>query len=471
LYYSNFRQMVRRFRPSMLIPALAAHSAERYSISSVDKDYTKGGSPWAVSAMARESLIYSNEFRSNEAPTRRDIDRLYNAFNETSDLRGDDGIAQIVTPIAYEQFGYQESTFEELSRTAALLNDPTLGPEIAWSDILGMPLGEAVRAAFILRFLTEKNGGRYEPAHFDEPYMTDVFEKAAPKEQLETMAKALTVTVEGARELNRNVPAVGKRLQRHAFNPLVARPLIDLGERGIWAPQPMLISASMFPNSLYYRGIQMWGSSFARTLGSINEQYVGKQLRLLAKDSLLPEIEFKPGHLTVDWIWITDAAVVLVECKSARLTLGAKAGDDSLSENVTRSVGKGRAQIDTTARLIRAKHPALSHVPSDRPILGMVVTAEPFYLANSGIPEYHFQSLTPSLVVSLRELETWVCLSPTRAVDFLSEVLADPEKRTWAMSSAMSTDERVRRNPILDDAWSQYSFLSETDHGPHAVGD
>jgi hypothetical protein len=46
-------------------------------------------------------------------------------------------------------------------------------------------------------------------------------------------------------------------------------------------------------------------------------------------------------------------------------------------------LGKAIDQIDITAQLITDRDPAVTAVPADRPVLGLVVTLEPFHIANA----------------------------------------------------------------------------------------
>jgi len=457
---------VRRFPPSRFLPALAAHTAQ---LDPLIRGYGRpndGRWPWAASAMARESVLYSNEYRHGGTPTESDFARLYNHFNASYDPDDPDddapSVSDIVTPLVHEQFGYGESEFEELSRVWALYGDPTLGTSIPWDEVFGIDLGEVARAALVLHAWVAHNGGFIDFSLFDAPHMQVVFERVAPRAELEQLIRHFTTTVDDARALNAAAPPVAAHRQRFAFNPFVARPLIDLGGGGLWAPQSMLVSRAIFPTNLYYVGMKQWGLPFAENLGARVEQYVGRQLRLIAGDHLEGEIRYAKGDKSVDWIWVTERAVVLIECKSARMTLGAKAADNSLGAVVARSLGKAREQIDRTAALIQDRHVAFAHIPADRPVIGLIVTAEPFYLGNAGIlPGYGAQGTTPAQVVSLRELERFVCLDEFEAVELLRSVLADPEKRTWSLASVMKGVRDVGKNPILELAWSNYAYLDE----------
>lgn len=102
---------------------------------------------------------------------------------------------------------------------------------------------------------------------------------------------------------------------------------------------------------------------------------------------------------------MSESAVILVECKAARLTLDAQAGGESLATVMQRYLGEAREQIDRTARLIRDAHPAFECIPKDRPIVGMVTTAEPFYLAGTPFSGFASSGEVPVVTMSLRDLE------------------------------------------------------------------
>lgn len=461
--YSEFRQAVRRYRPSNLLPFLATYSAARElksTISTAGKWF-----PWAISAIAKESVLSGTEFRNAEIDD-RGLKRLVDLLNLSSDLVANPSAASLLTPIMYEQFPYQESLYEEMGRTHALLvhNEPRQ-PAIQWNDLLGIGLDEAMRASIVLHAWVVNNAGRFDRAILDMPHFQQIYEEVAPRQDLEMTSSLLSANIselKKARAYADEQAPMPDRLERYAFNPLKSTPLVDLGAQGIWAPQTMLVPRAFTGPNLYYRGLGKWGKTFADGLGDRTQRYVGRQLALLEGVKLYPEIEYARSQHSVDWLWVSDSAVILVECKAARLTLDAQAGGSSLTTVMQRYLGAARKQIDKTARLIREGHPAFALIPKDRPVVGIVTTAEQFYLAGTPFSGFASSGEVPVSTLSLRDLEFLVGLSELEATKMVVDH-AHPDGEGGRFGGAFSTDAMKRQNPILKEAWDHYEFLAKMD--------
>jgi len=332
VWYSHVTQAVRQYRPSQFLPFLASYSAERERAETAGN--TAQWFPWAISALAKESLLRGNEHRHGyiDGPG---LARLIHDFNRSGRVEPGQTPASLVTPIMYEQFPYQESLFEEMARTHALLvhNEPGQ-PAIPWEELLGVALDKAMRASHILHAWVVNNNGRYDPSILDMPHFREVFEKAAPRSEIEATASLLISDIADLKRARADADAKRRlptALERYAFNPLKSRPLVDLGARGIWAPQTVLVPRVFLGPNLYHRGLARWGRTFTDGLGNRTERYVGRQLALMDGIEVYPEIEYAKDTKSIDWIWVSEAAIVLVECKAARLTLDAQAGGETLA--------------------------------------------------------------------------------------------------------------------------------------------
>ncbi|WP_447925142.1 hypothetical protein [Georgenia muralis] len=83
---------------------------------------------------------------------------------------------------------------------------------------------------------------------------------------------------------------------------------------------------------------------------------------------------------------------------------------------------KARNQINRSAAHIRNQHPSFSFVPSDRPILGAVVTAEPYYLAHSESLRTTFEPTTVTTVhLGPEDLELLVMVPPSHIRETLTD--------------------------------------------------
>lgn len=116
--------------------------------------------PWAIAAAAKASIVASNEHRRPGA-TGKDVLQicaLYNALETPlADDPGDssESVGAFFVRTSYEQFRYQQSHFEEISRFAALFEgiddlDTEVLDAALIKRLLGCSLGEFIVAGFVL---------------------------------------------------------------------------------------------------------------------------------------------------------------------------------------------------------------------------------------------------------------------------------------------------------------------------------
>jgi hypothetical protein len=131
--------LVRRYRPSSLVPLVAATAAQHMTQES-----------WlaVLAEIARISLAHGNEHR--QPATMEHLDACCAAFNAVGDSQlgsGDPhGLPSFLLRISTEQLEYQTGLLHEMSRTAALFDQIPLDPATkvlvpGWQEILfGVPL-------------------------------------------------------------------------------------------------------------------------------------------------------------------------------------------------------------------------------------------------------------------------------------------------------------------------------------------
>ncbi len=466
----EYRQRVRRYKPSSLLPLIAA-AAVRYReqkdwLNSPYRKYT----PWALADAARVSLAYGTEFNRADA-TDRDLLQILNAYSRFDDpfLRNED-LRAFMLRMAGEQLTWQSSDYEALARTAAIFTQtPQLEPaeclRPGWdTGLFGCTLQEYVGTAQLVWASAIACGGRFNPALFDTPDGKLIARHVGRDTVVRVIDAHFATGAEQFRAENKlaaDRTGPDDHLRRFTYNPLRGHPLLTGFGPGYLCPMPQLAWAKATPWGVYFTGLGHYGDRFARDLGHLFEQYIGRQLRLLADAQILPEITYSSrtgSRKTVDWIVVLPEVVLLVEVKSAIPTEPVRLGTPDATGAMLSKIGKAFTQIDITAQLIADRNPALAAVPADRPVLGLAVTLEPFHVANA---EFNLlpAARTPVTVADAAEIEILVTITDTPPGRLLLDRAADDVRSTWSLDTALNGHARSR-NPILDDAWNSYPWAS-----------
>ena len=471
--FSEFQQLARRVRPSVLLPALAALTLANVT-GTPGQRLNLTAPPWAVAVAARENILRGNEYRSDKIDGDY-LRRLFNAHNDIADpdTASDDDIdvLALLTRIVYDQFPYNESIFEELSRTHALMVEgannldlEVLNDDNTWERLVGAPLGQAVGATFFLQVGANVNAGWYDTTWLDRPDVQNIYDKW-PRAVIEQRAAALTSTVAEFKTAYEQAPKPPAGHERYAYNPLVARPFIHMPDGRALAPQPRLILRTITPGGLYYRGMNEYGSPFARDLGKLTERYVGELLANLDPESELhPEIRYGKGNgqASTDWFLVLPSVVVMFEVKSARYGLLDRAAVPGYENSVIGLLNKAINQLAKTNEHLDNHHDRFKHIPNDRPRVGIIVTGEPYYLANSTwMRDRVAPSPIPTIVASLRDIEHLAGLPLHQVEAQLVAIANDPERSTWNLSTALKDNPEQGRSPVLQRAWDNYPWLEE----------
>lgn len=472
--FDQFRQIVRRYPPSELLPTLA-----RLSIASGEPPFTDAAlataPPWATALIARESALWGNEHRQGEV-TADAIRILMNAHNniregeerpETAQEVGD-SLLDIMIRIAYEQFPYQESIFEEVSRSHALMVEGATEIDVevlndnAWHEFLGAPLGEVVGATFFLQVAANENQGWFDHTWLDRDDMQELFQRW-PREVIEHRAEQLSSTFEEFKDAYEAEPHPPVGYERYAYNPLVDRPFLKMPDGRLLAPQPKLILRTVSPGALYYDAIRHFDQPFGRDLGHLTGHYVGKQLRSIEPTAdVEPEFKYKQGKQTLDstdWFLILPSLVVLIEVKSARFGLLERAAFGEYRDKVKGLLNKAASQLQKSSEAMDGGVPEFAHIPTNRPRIGIIVTGEPLYMTNTHwVRDLLDEATFPTLTASLREIESLCSLPRDEIESQLISIMNDPDRPTWALGNALHNEPGTHRNLILERAWNAYPW-------------
>jgi hypothetical protein len=128
--YDEFRQRVRRYRRSDVLRAVASLAAEMQRAAfqqGPPVQVPKYVNEFSLAGVARTALIAGNEHRGQPL-SRDDLVLLCGyclnvADPALKDMAGLDRLRQLMSRIAFEQFGFQYSEMENVGRTLSLLLD------------------------------------------------------------------------------------------------------------------------------------------------------------------------------------------------------------------------------------------------------------------------------------------------------------------------------------------------------------
>jgi hypothetical protein len=472
--YQDFIAAARRHAPSVLLPVLAAVSAKQFDGGGYRHRRDEVIFPWVIAAAARENIAYGNEHRSTDPVTLKDLGRLRNiytnlhdSFVDTADQPG--SLDSFLVRTAFEQFPYQHSRFEDMSRILLLFDRQYSGLSCSvmstdgWQQLLGLPLEAFMRAAFFILVGANNNAGWFDPAWLTQPNLQPAMEllQLSAQDVMAVFGRVFGADFADVKTRAQAERNPDSRLQRFDPNPLMETPFVRLPDGRYLAPSTHFVAQRLSPASIYYLALAHWDVSFCNDLGKVTEVYVGEQLDLVETEVVLHDVEYRKGSNAADYVVSLHGLTLVVEVKSARVARLGRLDRQGYLDDLNKDVGKALGQIKRTGEMIRDGHPAFSRIDSRQQIRGIVVTAEPHYMLNS--PLYRGQIADPGFptaILSLRELEHAIAAARAgNAVElFMALTTWGPDGTnvgTVIAAHEQSLGIKLARNPLLDAAFER----------------
>ena len=421
--------------------------------------------PFSLAAIARD-VVLNGPKRGGRRPRLEDLERLCNRYLNLYDpifstRRTSGSFDRYTVRIAYEQFAFQLSPLSELARswvlyseTPEMMHEPRLD-SASWAGVLGCDLDDFIRTNFIWYIKAMRNNGWVD---LEDLPTNEIIAQAGLR--LDTDVKTvgemlLTASFTELRNHPQNSKVI-KGLEKYRFNPFEAKPYLRIAGNYL-APSLHLAAQRTWTRNLYYDRVREPG--FTDALGPVFETYIGRQLRLLSKEitcTIYDKVIFDRGNgeeESIDWFVVFQELVLLVEVKSTRLTEESRLGLDRLQPDIGRTLGIAFKQLETTAQMMREGAIEFSHLPVDRPLLGLAVTLEPYWILGD-------QDLLPiqphgivAHPVSCGELEDMVSAGLAGPITSnLMKLVSDSRVGGRRFNSALSGLPKVD-NPILDNAF------------------
>jgi hypothetical protein len=419
-----------------------------------------------LAGVARTALIAGNEHR-DQPLSRDDLVLLCGyclnvADPALKDMAGLDRLRQLMSRIAFEQFGFQYSEMENVGRTLSLLLDQATYCEGAptaeeWIRTLGVPLEDFMRTGFALHVAIVRNNGAISRQLLRADHVAQIFAPLPADDALDIADRLFVATPEQHAAWGRQMEVPGR--EKWSPNPLLPWPLVAISD-DLVGPSPRYIIDRITPTGLYFIGLDAFGTRFTDALGCMFERYVGVQLRLLRHTIVHDEVVYgSPERRTTDFFVVTDEVVVLVEAKASRPVLATRVVQPEGNEDIGKKIGNARSQILATAKLIEDGHPAVAHIPNDRPLRGLVVTLEPFHLVQTFLFEDVLgDASVPITITSAHELEGVVAMLAERpdVGERLLQALTPQPDSPPSLREAVK-DLTPVPNPILSNGWDRFT--------------
>jgi hypothetical protein len=473
--YEDFVQAVRRFRRADLLRLVARVAIHLEDSGQLALPNQGGGitpvTQFSLATVAKECAVRGNDHRS-AVPTLDDLVRLCDRYLDASEAlepKAPGSLGRFLIQTAFEQFPWQIPLSEELGRSHALFVEAahSFGSESIvedlWQGVLGCSISDYVGAVFVWFVGAMKHGGQVEPEWIDQQNFAPVRAKIDRDTLLSVLAQLKATPVQ-LREIAASVSRLDSRYRRYEFNPLQTRPVIELGNETLIAPQPLFVIRKATATGLFYEAIAAQGKSFADELGKVFEHYVGLQLRDIPDVRVHDEIVFgKEQERSVDYFIATDETLILVEVKSTRLSAEARVAGPRLVADLQRGLGKAFEQINRSAASIKEGHPDFAHLPRRERLAGLVVTLEPYFVAHTpDIRDFVGQDPgIPTIVSAAREVEHLVAVGQETAVGpVLDAIFVAPRSAEGVFAQLGQTivDHPAGDNPMLERAWASYPW-------------
>ena len=472
--YTEFTDYARRFSQVDLLAGIARIAA---ALPDGPASAYTPARPWALAGLAKASIVHGNPYRTIPARP-QDITLGCAIFDKIKPGQTDDAardpLFNILTRMAYEQFAYQESPGNELARAESLFNGYSGRKPLqvlntaGVNELLGAPVRDAAGVAIMLAGAAFAADGFFDPAVLDHEDYARVLEEL-PKERILSVIDTCFVTdIADFRRRNKMAPQL-TNLDQYMFNPLTSRPFLRLDDGRLLAPVPQLIPRRLSPIEFYYDGLGRWDRTYMEDMGELFEDYVGRQLQDLPDVTVHSEILYggKSGKekKSIDWIVVFDDLVLLVEAKAARVDAAGRAGTQVAKRPATKTLSDAFEQIDVTHEQIMARTKEFSHIPTDRPFIGLVATLDPWYTANFGAPDFPYHPQVPCLTAPIRSIETLIGIGRRRsASEVLKQIAASSQLSTWDLGAALHDfQDPTDTNPILMAAYAGLPFNPQPD--------
>ncbi len=306
-------------------------------------------------------------------------------------IRGD--VGALLIRKAYEQFPDQERE-EYLGRNLVIYRQiaPSVQGEYgfrlqkAYEDATGLTLDDTWFIGFAVYAHVMSQPGRY----FTKSEFTE--SKDLPgltTEKIDRFFELNSTEYTGYRAAL-DAGGTGKPgYESYNLNPLLRWPILRVDEERFVLPLPRLLLRRI-TEGLYYDLVRTDQGRFGNVLGLSFEIYVDRLLQdLPGVPLLIPQLTYgdRRTEVTCEWIAVDKDVAILIECKTRALSALAKVTGDRhrIRKDLSREHGvvDGIIKLKRVRDAIESRAPGLEQLHHVTKVMGLLVTLDDFYLANS----------------------------------------------------------------------------------------
>ncbi len=324
-----------------------------------NKTFTFG--QWDIALLAKFSILYGRNY-SGKNLSDSDFIRLISLGQNLADpitLKPQDkldttDLASLALRLVYQQFPLQEKPFYGFSRSIALYSQLSANRMLpngkslteAFGTLYGLNVLDFIRIGFLL----------YALSITDAPMFTlsNIVDGRWPFEQEDVNVVLSRISADRKlfSDVNKQTRERDRAFAKYEFNLLLKYPIVAF-ESEYLAPVPALL-LDRVTQGIYYDGLDNFSeeghrNDFAATFGYVFEDYVGELLKAeYGPENVTPEPEYGgPGNKRgPDWIVIDGDDLLVIECRTSRLSLKTKSlGDVEALQGELR-----RILVDTLAK-------------------------------------------------------------------------------------------------------------------------
>lgn len=409
--------------------------------------------PWELEILAKELIIHGAPVGSSK--NLEDWNHLAEASNKLKFLDNEmakiyanekNVLIELTNRLPHRQFVWQRApSFETVAKYWKIYSDSEL------SKIITRATGLTVRELYLIGmaltgfFLTK----------FALLYPPNINLKSLEQKHLEHFLKHFSIPFQALKENLIKEQEMNEKYS-YAYHSLKTYPIIKMdyfGKEALICPIPTFLYRRI-TEGLYYEICNMdnfdiaFGNSFQNFTGELIEKQ-NKKLKII------PEQAYgKPEKRTSDWVVIDNSAILFIECKSKRLTLGAKISLLNQSEIHAQLDKMADFVIQTYKSILDYKNNKFPHLKyaKDKPVYPLVVTLEDWFLfghislnyldqrvreklKSLGLKEELVEEM-PYTVCSVDELNLLAGISLNNPIeDIISGKHKDEETKRWQLET------------------------------------